>query len=190
MCRMVCSPKGHRCREAAPSSDGRKPIGALPWRRLLIAASVPPTLLLLFIVWSYVGEACYWHRHREFAALVAPARVLSEAVEGFREKHARYPATVDEVRALRLGEGKPLEDLTGSARRIGVELRDVRVPATAAGEDRVLVVISGSEGRIEVLPGRIVRISAGLAGRHFPRQIGPNSWLRIVPDKVQVEQGD
>jgi len=116
-----------------------------------------------------------------------PARFLSEVVEMSREKRGRYPATTDEVWALRGSSGRPaVKLLIDGARRLGVVLDKVTVPQQpASGAERILVVVSGPKGRIEILPGHIIRISAAIAGEHLPRQVSPTSSVQIIPEEAE-----
>lgn len=155
------------------------------WRRLLLFAAIPPALVLLLGVWWYVYEAHHWHTKREWSRLVGPARFLSEVIELSREERGRYPATADEVWSLRGGGGKPVVKLLiDGARELGVELADVTVPEPVPGRERVLVVVSGPKGRVEILPEHVVRISAAIAGHHLPKQIEPGSWVQIIPEEA------
>jgi len=77
-----------------------------------------------------------------------------------------------------------VELLIDGARKLGVELDEVTVPEPASGHGRTLVVVSGPKGRVEILPGHIIRISEAIAGRHLPNQIEPDSWLQIIPEEA------
>jgi len=151
---------------------------------------VPLGFLVLFSVLWLMGDA-QWHKcDVERRVLVMPAQRLAEAVERFHAAKARYPATVDELRSLRDTDGQPaLAALIDGAKRHEVDLVGVRIPKPGAGARRVLAVISGPQGRIEILPGGVARLSNGLAGHCLPEGAKRGSWVRIGPDGVMADGG-
>lgn len=151
---------------------------------------MPLGLFVLFNVLWLMGDARWHKRDIERRHLVAPAQRLADAVERFHAQKARYPATVDELRSLRDADGQPaLAALLDGAKRHEVDLVGVRIPKPGAGARRVLVVVSGPKGRIEILPGGVARLSNGLAGHCLPEGAERGSWVRTGPDGVIADGG-
>lgn len=134
-------------------------------------------ILLLLLLLSLGAEKVFFHERRELHLVVIPARFLALSAEDFRTKHGRYPVSLSEFASLADRSGVAyLDQLLEGARRVGVAVDTVSVPAPDPGKRRALLVVSGGIDRIEVLANGRVRVTERLAP---PPRLRP-SWLEIA----------
>ena len=136
-------------------------------------------VLVLAVAYSYVTEALWWRTHERFLRVCAPARELSLRVESLRPSSTDRWPTSDVIARLTDGSGRTyIATIQEGARRVGVDLRQSDVTASKRDvTDAALLVLAGDKGRLEILAGGAVAVTASLAPepRHRP------AWLRILP---------
>ncbi len=131
----------------------------------------------LLLVLSLLAEMAFFHQRRELYAVAMPARFLALSAKDFRAQHGRYPDSPAEFASLadRFGVAY-LDQFLEGARRVGVPVDTVSVPAPDPGKRRALLVVSGGIDRIEVLANGRVRVTEHLAP---PPRLRPR-WMEVA----------
>ncbi|MEN6344144.1 MAG: hypothetical protein ABFE16_02510 [Armatimonadia bacterium] len=134
-------------------------------------------VLLLLLLLSLLAETVFFRERRELYVVAMPARFLALSAEDFRAQHGRYPESPTEFASLADRSGAAyLDQVLEGARRVGVPVDTVSVPAPASGGRRALLVVSGGIDRIEVLRNGHVRVTEHLAP---PPERRP-TWLEVA----------